>query len=88
MRCSVESTKKNQLFDPSQSGNFGQGDVPKGDKKSLQIRACRLEEHDVHDDLGELRNIVDHLQSSLNILADLLDEEIIQCLSHVILVSM
>lgn len=45
-----------------------------------------MEEEDVDDDLSELRQVVDLTNAFLNVFADLLDEQIVECLV-VLLVS-
>ena len=53
---------------------------PECDKKRLQVGTGSLEEEHVDDDLRELREVVDHLQSTLDIFAHLLDEQVVECL--------
>lgn len=60
--------------------------APQRDEKRLEVGACRLEEQNVDHNLGELREIADHVESPLDVLADLLDEEVVERL-HSRLVS-
>lgn len=53
-------------------------DAPERDEQRLEVGASRLEEQDVDDDLRELRQVANHAQAPLNVLADLLDEKVVE----------
>lgn len=56
--------------------------VPQRNEESFELGARCLEKEHVDDDLGELGEIVDHLEAPLDVLADLLDEEVVERLQR------